>query len=129
MKLCELNNEQIKSLKCDYMMRLAEQGSFAEVVGRDYDSPSWEDLARADEIIPYDVIEREFEGVEFTDDDFPAVVTLDNRMIKQTIGNLTGYKMLILKRGLVGTLEKQLIESINQDIEWLENLQIKLDYD
>ena len=70
MEIRELTAEQRIELKQAYMYRLADQGVFAEVVGRDYDEPSYEDLARADDIVPDDVIEREFEGVEFCDDDF-----------------------------------------------------------
>lgn len=70
MDVTELNREQLESLKCDYMIRLAEQGIFADVVGRDYDSPAWEDIAFADEIVPDDVVFREFEGVDFVEEDF-----------------------------------------------------------
>jgi hypothetical protein len=46
------------------------EGTFAEVMGVDYDAPSYGDLANADEIVPDDVIFREYEGVCFVPDDF-----------------------------------------------------------
>ena len=70
MDVTELNRSQLESLKCDYMIRLADEGSFAEVVGRDYDYPAWGDLSDADEIVPDDVVFREFEGVDFVEEDF-----------------------------------------------------------
>ena len=70
MKVTELNREQLTELKQNYMYRLAEQGTFAEVVGRDYDEPSYGDLADADDIVPDDVVFREFEGTDFVEEDF-----------------------------------------------------------
>ena len=37
---------------------------------RDYDEPSYWDLAHADDIVPDDVIFKNYEGVEFVNDDF-----------------------------------------------------------
>lgn len=51
-------------------MKLADEGTFAEVMDVDYDAPSYGDLANADEIVPDDVIGREYEGVCFVEDDF-----------------------------------------------------------
>lgn len=70
MTLQELLKEQVHELKECYLMKLADEGTFAEVLDVDYDEPSYEDLANADEIVPDDVIEREYEGVCFVDDDF-----------------------------------------------------------
>lgn len=66
----ELSRGQILELKQNYLFRLADQGSFSEVMGVDYDEPSYYDLANADEIVPDDVITREYEGTAFVDDDF-----------------------------------------------------------
>lgn len=70
MTLQELSKEQVHELKERYLMKLADEGTFTEVLDVDYDEPSYEDLANADEIVPDDVIEREYEGVCFVDDDF-----------------------------------------------------------
>ena len=70
MTLHELSKDQLHELKENYLMRLADEGTFAEVMRTDYDEPSYGDLANADEIVPDDVIEREYEGVCFVEDDF-----------------------------------------------------------
>lgn len=70
MDVRDLSREQLVELKQRYLTQLADEGTFAEVVGRDYDSPSYGDLADADEIVPDDVIYRQYEGVNFVKDDF-----------------------------------------------------------
>ena len=70
MDVTELTREQLVELKCYYMEMLANEGTFAEVMERDYDEPSYADLAEADDIIPDEVIFRNYEGVYFVDDDF-----------------------------------------------------------
>lgn len=70
MTIYELNPEQINELAGNYLSRLADEGAFSEIVGVDYDAPTWDDMARASEIVPFDVLEREYGSTEFTDDDF-----------------------------------------------------------
>ena len=70
MTLQELSKEQVHELKERYLMKLADEGTFAEVLDVDYDAPSYGDLANADEIVPDEVIEREYEDVWFVEDDF-----------------------------------------------------------
>ena len=70
MTIKELSKDQLHELKERYLMKLADEDTFAEVMGVDYDAPSYGDLANADEIVPDDVIEREYESVCFVDDDF-----------------------------------------------------------
>ncbi len=70
MKVTELNPDQITELKQNYLCRLAEEGTFAQIVGRSYDEPSYGDLADADTIVPDDVIFREYDGTEFVEEDF-----------------------------------------------------------
>lgn len=70
MTLQELSKDQLHELKERYLMELADEGTFAEVLGVDYDEPSYEDLSNADDIVPDDVIEREYEGICFVEDDF-----------------------------------------------------------
>ena len=70
MSIKDLNREQLVYMKQEFLLLLADQGQFAEVLGVDYDEPSWGDLINADEIVPDDVVYREWEGVEFVNDDF-----------------------------------------------------------
>lgn len=70
MTIYELNPEQINELAGNYLSRLAEEGTFGEIMGVGYDEPSYRDLAWASQIVPFDVLEREYGGTEFTDDDF-----------------------------------------------------------
>ena len=70
MDVLELSREQLIELKQDYLEQLANEGTFAEVLDVDYDEPSYWDLANADDIVPDDVIFRQYEGVDFVTDDF-----------------------------------------------------------
>lgn len=70
MDVRELNRDEITELKQSYLTKLEAEGSYAEVMGCDYDEPSYWDIANADEIVPDDVIFREYEGVQFVKDDF-----------------------------------------------------------
>lgn len=70
MNVTELSREQLTELKCNYLEQLADEGSFAEVLDVDYNEPSCWDLANADEIVPDDVIFKNYEDVCFVNDDF-----------------------------------------------------------
>lgn len=70
MNVQDLSREQIVELKQAYLTRLADEGTFAEVLDVDYDEPSCSDLANADDIVPDDVIFEEYDGTDFVDDDF-----------------------------------------------------------
>ena len=70
MNVHELSREQLTELKQNYLCQLADEGTFSEIAGRDYDEPSYGDLADADEIVPDDVIFRNYEGVDFVEEDF-----------------------------------------------------------
>jgi len=70
MDVHELSRDQIVELKCNYLTKLADEGSYAEVLNCDYNEPSYWDLANADDIVPDDVVFREYEGVCFVNDDF-----------------------------------------------------------
>lgn len=74
MNVKELNRDQIHELKQAYLIRLSDEGTFAEVLGVDYDSPSWGDMANADEIVPDDVIFEEYECTDFVEEDFCGVL-------------------------------------------------------
>ena len=70
MEVTELNREQLTELKCNYYTELVNEGKFAEVIGRDYDEPSYVDLADADEIVSDDFIFEYYGGIDFTNADF-----------------------------------------------------------
>ncbi len=70
MDVHELSRDQIVELKCNYLTKLADESSYAEVLNCDYNEPSYWDLANADDIVPDDVVFREYEGVCFVNDDF-----------------------------------------------------------
>ena len=70
MLVTDLNRDQLTELKSNYLVQLADEGRFAEVGGVDYDYPDWDDMAHADEIVPDDVIFRQYEGIDFVPDDF-----------------------------------------------------------
>ena len=70
MTIKDLSKDQLHELKERYLMLLADDGTFAEVMDVDYDAPSYGDLANADKIVPDDVIEREYGDVCFVADDF-----------------------------------------------------------
>lgn len=70
MTISELTRDQLIQLKCYYMAELVNEGTFAEVMGRDYDEPSYGDLDDADELIPDDVIFEHYGDFDFVEDDF-----------------------------------------------------------
>ena len=41
MDVHDLSRDQLIELKQNYFTELVNEGTFAEVVGRDYDEPSW----------------------------------------------------------------------------------------
>lgn len=70
MTVYDLTDEQLGELKQAYMCQLADCGEFAEVMGVDYDEPSYGELAGADELIPDDVIFEQYKHTYFVEDDF-----------------------------------------------------------
>ena len=70
MDVHDLSRDQLVELKQNYLSELADEGSFAEVMDCDYNEPSYWDFAMADEIVPDDVIFKNYEGVCFVPDDF-----------------------------------------------------------
>ena len=70
MTVKDLPRECLIELKQRYLVMLADEGSYAEVMDVDYDEPSQYDLGNADEIVPDDIIFYNFEDVEFVKDDF-----------------------------------------------------------
>lgn len=73
MTIDDLTKDQMLELKQMYLTQLADEGSYAEVVGVDYDEPSYADLANADEIVPDDIIYKKYDGAEFYEDDFKVL--------------------------------------------------------
>lgn len=70
MNVHDLNKEQMLELKQRYLMQLTDEGSFADVLDVDYNEPSQWDLANAEDIVPDDVVFRQYTDVYFTPDDF-----------------------------------------------------------
>jgi hypothetical protein len=70
MDVTELNREQLTELKQGYYTELVNEGTFAEVIGRNYDEPSYLDLAEVDSIISDEFIKDYYAGVDFVMDDF-----------------------------------------------------------
>lgn len=70
MDVRELSKDQMHELKERYLTKLADEGSYAEILDVDYNEPSYGDLADADELVPDDVVFRNYEGTHFVNDDF-----------------------------------------------------------
>lgn len=70
MRVDELTREQLRTLKQNFLIRLSDEGCFDELLDVGYDGPTWGNLENADELVPDDVIFREYEGYECSEDDF-----------------------------------------------------------
>lgn len=70
MTVTELTRDRLIQLKENYMIELVNEGTFAEVMGVDYDAPSWGDIFGADELIPDGVIFEHYGDIDFVEDDF-----------------------------------------------------------
>ena len=70
MRYDELNDEQKQFLAEAYLMQLADCGEYAEVVGVEWDAPSWGELLAARSIVGDGLLEEHYSGIEFVDDDF-----------------------------------------------------------
>ena len=77
MDVRDLTREQLVELKQRYMSELVNEGTFAEVMNRDYDEPSYGDLAEADTLITDDFIFEHYAGTYFVNDDFFCSAGLD----------------------------------------------------
>lgn len=64
MTVRELNPEQYKELCQNYITQ------FWTDIDDETDSPSWGDLACADELVSEDIIYKYYDGIVFTEDDF-----------------------------------------------------------
>lgn len=70
MNVHDLSRDEIRELKERYLIKLSDEGQYAEVLGVEWDAPSWGEIAQADEIVPDDVIFREYEDTCFVPEDF-----------------------------------------------------------
>lgn len=70
MTVQDLNRDQLAELKCSYYFELVNEGIFGEIIGRDYDEPSYYDLAFVDDIVSDEFIFERYEGISFVEDDF-----------------------------------------------------------
>ena len=66
----ELSRDELIELTQNFMFELADCGAFAEVLNREYNEPSYADLAGADEIISDKFIFEYYAGISFVEDDF-----------------------------------------------------------
>lgn len=69
MDIRDLSREELVPLKIAYLVQLANEGLFSEIVGVDYDYPSYGDIENADEIVPDDVIFDFYSDVDFCEED------------------------------------------------------------
>lgn len=77
MDVLELSRDQLIELKCNYMAELVNEGTFAEVMNRDYEEPSCGDIANADELISDEFIMEHYAGINFVNDDFFCTANVD----------------------------------------------------
>lgn len=66
----ELNERQKQQLAENYLCELADEGTYAEVMGVDWDAPSYGELASALELVPESVLQDRYSDVVFSEDDF-----------------------------------------------------------
>lgn len=66
----DLCRDCLVELKQRYLVMLADNGVYAEVMEVDYDEPSQYDLGNADEIVPDDVVFYNYDDYGFVPDDF-----------------------------------------------------------
>lgn len=66
----DLCRDCLVELKQDYLVQLADEGVFAEVMDVDYDFPAYGDFADADDLVSNDVVYEVYEGIGFVPDDF-----------------------------------------------------------
>ncbi len=90
MDVHDLSRDQLIELKQNYMVELADNGEFAEVMGVDYDNPSYRDMADADKLISDEDIFRHYDGYTFTEDDFfESLKSRKPRKMKESIEDIT----------------------------------------
>lgn len=70
MTVYDLTREQLQELKGYYFSELVNEGSFAEVIGRDYDEPAYSDFADIDNIVSDELIFEKYGDMHFESDDF-----------------------------------------------------------
>lgn len=71
MTVADLSRAQLVTLKQFYMAELVNEGAYAEIMGVEWDEPSWGELAEADKLIPDETVFEHYAGITFSDDDFP----------------------------------------------------------
>ena len=70
MQFDELNYDQKNKLAGDLLVQLADEGMYAEVLGVDWDAPSYGEMISALDILGEDYVREHMEDIEFTEDDF-----------------------------------------------------------
>jgi len=120
MNVTELNREQLTELKKYYYSELVNEGTFAEVVGRDYKEPSYDDLVNVDEIVTDDVIFDRYGDMQFSQEDFETNDPEVDEVAKSVISgiqnlNMNGEPSIVhLRHGYV--LEMRAYQDENEEI-------------
>lgn len=68
MTVRDLNRDQLKELKGNYLVELDNEGQLEEVTG--LDAIYWGTLANIDEVVPDNVVFEHYDGITFGVDDF-----------------------------------------------------------
>lgn len=66
----ELTRDELIELKQNYLIQLSDCGEYAEIMGVEWDAPSWGELAAADEIISDEIVFEHYSGIGFVEEDF-----------------------------------------------------------
>lgn len=66
----DLTRDELTELKQNYLIELSDCGKYAEVMGVEWDAPSWGEIAAADEIISDEAIFEHYAGTCFVEEDF-----------------------------------------------------------
>ena len=70
MTVRELSREELIELKENYMIKLSDENRYAERFGVDWNTPSYGELYKADDLVSDDEVFDEYGGVDFTSEDF-----------------------------------------------------------
>lgn len=68
MRISELSREQLVELKQNYLTQLDNEGTLEEIAG--IKCLGWSDLANADDIVPDNVIFKNYKNTDFSPNDF-----------------------------------------------------------
>ena len=72
MAVFELNRAQLTELKQHFLIKLSNEGRYSNYFQVDWDTPSYGELANADDLVTDEEVMREYAGVRFVPEDFCA---------------------------------------------------------